>query len=139
MSDLKSSRMTPQRKLILEELRLARSHPTADEIYARVKLRSPRISLGTVYRNLETLTAQGVIQKLDLCGGQRRFDCNADTHHHVRCIECGAVADALTDPSFAWKDHLKSAGDYAILGVKVEFVGICPKCRMQGEVSVESR
>ena len=56
-------RMTTQRRVILDELRSTGSHPTADQLYERVRRRLPRISLGTVYRNLEILAGQGVIQK----------------------------------------------------------------------------
>ncbi len=58
-------RRTLQREIILEELNRVPDHPTADQIYERVRRRLPRISLGTVYRNLELLAAQGVIQKLE--------------------------------------------------------------------------
>ena len=61
-------RMTQQRQVILEELRLCRSHPTADELYSRVRRRLPRISLGTVYRNLETLAERGLIRKMEVGG-----------------------------------------------------------------------
>jgi hypothetical protein len=49
-------RITKQRQLILEELKKVVTHPTADEIYRMVRERMPRVSLGTVYRNLETLS-----------------------------------------------------------------------------------
>ena len=52
----RTHRMTQQRKVILEELKNMNSHPGADEIYERVRKRLPRISLGTVYRNLEILS-----------------------------------------------------------------------------------
>ncbi|MBW2706713.1 MAG: transcriptional repressor, partial [Deltaproteobacteria bacterium] len=48
--------MTRQRQVILEELRKVDTHPSADEVYEMVRKRLPRISLGTVYRNLEILS-----------------------------------------------------------------------------------
>jgi Fur family ferric uptake transcriptional regulator len=57
--------MTRQRRVILEELRKVNTHPSADEIYEIVRKRLPRISLGTVYRNLEILSESGDIQKLE--------------------------------------------------------------------------
>jgi Fur family ferric uptake transcriptional regulator len=68
--------MTRQRKVILEEIRKTDSHPTADELYQRVRQRLPHVSLGTIYRNLETLAASGLIQKLEMGGSQKRFDGN---------------------------------------------------------------
>ena len=64
-------RKSRQRDLILEELRSVRKHLSADEVYALVRRKLPRISLGTVYRNLEVLTEMGEIQTLEL-GGQRQ-------------------------------------------------------------------
>ena len=122
------SRMTSQRRTILEELQAAPSHPTADEVYQRVRRRLPRISLGTVYRNLETLAARGLIRKLDVPGGQRRFDCNPEFHYHVRCTKCGAVKDVSLKIPISMDGLLEDAGGYELSGVTVEFLGVCPRC-----------
>ncbi len=124
----KFQRMTPQRKIILEELREARFHPTADEIYARVRLRLPRISLGTVYRNLESLAAQGTIRKLDMAGSQRRFDVNTELHHHIRCLRCGALEDVSVGLPYSWEEMLVDTHGYEIQGVHLDIWGFCPKC-----------
>ena len=60
--------MTRQRMVILDELRKVSSHPTADEVYEMVRKNLPRISLGTVYRNLEILSVMGLISKLEIDG-----------------------------------------------------------------------
>ena len=78
-------RVTRQRRVILEELRKLTSHPTAPALYEVVRRRLPRISLGTVYRNLELLARAGFIQRLDLQGAEARFDGNPEHHYHVRC------------------------------------------------------
>ena len=67
-------RNTRQRRIILEELRGVKSHPTAVEIFERVRRRLPKISLGTVYRNLDLLTRLGMIQKLEWSAGEARFE-----------------------------------------------------------------
>ncbi|MCJ7604005.1 MAG: transcriptional repressor, partial [Desulfobulbaceae bacterium] len=67
-------RMTKQRQVILEELRKVKTHPTADDMYQMLRKKMPKISLGTVYRNLEILSESGIIQKLDVGGTQKRFD-----------------------------------------------------------------
>lgn len=123
------SRMTVQRRMILEEVRSARSHPTADEIYDRVRQRLPRISLGTVYRNLEALASQGAIQRLDLSGVQRRFDHEPTQHYHIRCVECGSLRDVSLREGTALGALVEDACDFEILGARLEFLGICPECR----------
>lgn len=121
--------MTIQRRMILDELRASRSHPTADEIYDRVRRRLPRISLGTVYRNLETLASQGAIQRLDLAGVQRRFDHMTTPHHHIRCVRCGRLEDIVVGMSAPLEEIVRDARGFEILDVSLEFLGICPECR----------
>jgi len=121
--------MTRQRRVILDEIRQVRTHPTADEVYELVRKRLPRISLGTVYRNLETLSEWGLIQKLDLAGSQRRFDGNTNLHYHVRCTYCGRVDDLAIEPIGAIEQVMGTRGEYLITGYHLEFTGICPTCR----------
>ena len=84
---------TVQREAILAELRASRKHPTAEEIYTVLRSRMPQLSLGTVYRNLEQMSQAGVIRKLETAGKCKRFDGDLSLHHHIRCVECGAVED----------------------------------------------
>ena len=121
-------RMTRQRKVILEELCRLNNHPTADELYSIVRQRLPRISLGTIYRNLDVLTKAGLIRKLDIGGSQRRYDCVEDPHDHIRCTECGKVEDINVQSII---DIEKITGDmsgYHIKGHRLEFIGLCPDC-----------
>jgi len=123
------SRMTRQRQVILEELRKVRSHPTADTIYEMVRRRLPRISLGTVYRNLETLSESGVIRKLELGGAQKRFDGNPEDHYHVRCTNCGRLDDIPSVPISDIEDTFREACDYQITGHQLVLTGLCPNCK----------
>ena len=122
-------RMTRQRKVILEEVRsdLDR-HMTADEIYEEVRKRLPRISLGTVYRNLEILAELGAIQKLELSGSIKRFDGNPSRHYHIRCMRCGRVDNAPVAPLQQIEDKLYGATVFTIIGHRLEFEGFCPGC-----------
>jgi Fur family ferric uptake transcriptional regulator len=121
--------MTRQRKVILEEIRKTDSHPTADELYQRVRQRLPHVSLGTIYRNLETLAASGLIQKLEMGGSQKRFDGNLAAHHHVSCTACGHVTDVHIEPADGMDYSVLDAKGYDIAGHRVEFIGLCPECR----------
>jgi len=127
----KGFRMTRQRQIIIEELRKMHSHPTADEVYDRVRKRLPRVSLGTVYRNLETLSQSAVIQKLELAGPRRRFDGSLSDHYHVACVNCGKVEDVCVEPSRALEDSARLVSSYEILGHSVKFLGMCPICSKQ--------
>ena len=120
--------MTRQRKIILEEVRRVNTHPSADEIYEMVRLRLPRISLGTVYRNLEILSELGKIQKLQLSGALKRFDWDTSKHYHIRCVRCNRVDDAPIAPLNQIEDELYESTVFEIIGHNLEFVGLCPEC-----------
>lgn len=125
-------RLTPQRKVILEELRNTTAHPTADELYEKVRKRMPRISLGTVYRNLDMLSAQGVIQKLHFAESQMRFDGKTETHSHIYCIYCGKISDI--EAEFDLSELLRDLDtDYSVKGYILNFYGICPSCQNQNK------
>ena len=126
----KQLRMTPQRKILLEELRKLHTHPTADELYEVVRKRLPHISLGTVYRNLEILSRKGIIRKIELGGTQKRFDGDLEIHQHIRCTECGRIDDlpAGTAVTSCDMDLIEQTG-YEVIERRVEFIGICPDCR----------
>ncbi|MFH1102889.1 MAG: transcriptional repressor [Pseudomonadota bacterium] len=121
-------RMTRQRKLILEVLNKMGTHPSADELYDAVRMHLPRISLGTVYRNLEILSELGQIQKLELGGATRRFDWDTSKHYHIRCVECGRVDDAPLAPLQKIENELYGSTVFTIIGHRLEFTGFCPKC-----------
>jgi Fur family ferric uptake transcriptional regulator len=131
-----NQRMTSQRRVILEELRKVDTHPSANEVYKMVRKRLPRISLGTVYRNLELLSQTGYLQKLELGGTLKRFDGNPANHYHLSCIHCGRVVDAPADVDVAVEDNLENATNFKITGHKLELIGICPDC-LQKENSTQ--
>ena len=137
MNSNRLSRMTHQRQLILEEVRKTRSHLSADEIYARVRERLPRVSLGTVYRNLDILNSCGFIRRLEPGHPQMRFDGNTKEHYHVICTQCGRVRDACIEPTDNTLENLENAlgklTRYGIFGHKLEFMGLCPKCKSESK------
>jgi Fur family ferric uptake transcriptional regulator len=121
-------RMTPSRRAILDQVRRAGTHPTADEVYRAVRKELPRVSLGTVYRNLEILARHGLIRVVDDAGGQRRYDRTLEDHCHVRCRSCGRIEDFHLDPSCRMEDLIQEECDFNIEGCRVSFVGVCPDC-----------
>ena len=122
-------RMTKQRQTILEELRSVTSHPTADDMYEMVRQRLPRISLGTVYRNLEILAAEGVVKKIDVGGSKKRFDGNAETHYHLRCLQCGKVEDLAIPLVSGVEEKAASLSGYSVVAHSLVISGVCPDCQ----------
>ena len=121
--------MTSQRQVILEEVKKTCSHPTADEVYQLVRKRLARISLGTVYRNLEILADSGMIQKLEWAGTQKRYDGALEGHYHIRCLTCGRVEDIAMEPLSILDDVFGSIDHYEIMGYRLELIGRCSRCK----------
>ncbi len=122
-------RNTPQRKVILDELQKVTSHPTAIDVFALVRRRLPKVSLGTVYRNLELLARLGSIRKLELGGEQARFDATTEPHGHIRCVQCGRVDDFDAPPFDPLGGVADDLDGYQVLGCTIQYFGLCPHCK----------
>ena len=125
----KKTRMSKQRKVILEVLERSDNHPTADDVYHAVRKKLPRISLGTVYRNLEILSSSGSIRRVQLGGSQMRFDTCVEEHAHIRCLQCGRIDDVPFDPINPCEEEIQKHTGYRVMGRCIEFTGICPVCQ----------
>jgi Fe2+ or Zn2+ uptake regulation protein len=121
-------RETRQRQIILQELQSRRDHPSADMIYDAVREVLPRISLGTVYRNLELLHNMGLIEKIDAGSGQARYDGDVCCHCHTVCTVCGAIGDVPEDAILSFEYDARKVGLREITGHIVQFTGTCSKC-----------
>lgn len=122
-------RMTNQRETILKELRESMQHLSADELYERVKKVMPRISLATVYRNLEILSEAGIIAKLEISGRLKRFDHDVEEHDHIYCVQCHRVDNLEVDRHASHDVPEVSDKGYRITGYRLEVAGICPECQ----------
>jgi Fur family ferric uptake transcriptional regulator len=121
---------TTQRKIIFEELKKLKTHPTADELYTLVKKRLPTISLGTVYRNLDLLAETGKILKLELSGKKKRFDGNTSNHFHLRCAKCGNIKDINDDEMSEIDEKLNQLAEkLKVDGYRLELSGLCDSCK----------
>jgi Fur family peroxide stress response transcriptional regulator len=127
----RKTRMSKQRKVILQVLERSAGHPTADDIYHEVRKEIPHISLGTVYRNLEILSSSGKIRIVQLGGSQMHFDTCLEEHAHIRCLKCERIDDLPFDPFVPPEGEIQKRTGYRIVGRCVEFTGICPDCQQQ--------
>ena len=123
-----SLRMTRQRRLILKELLAPGNHPTADAVYRGVRMRMPNISLGTVYRNLEILSQAGMVRKLHIGPGQKRYERTQHSHYHARCVKCGYISDLPAEPFGDLEQTATENSGFDITGHELAFEGLCGKC-----------
>lgn len=129
----KKIRNTRQRTALLEVLEGTKTHPTAAWLFEKLKKNDPKISLGTVYRNLSLLATEGKIQVIKPENGADRFDATTQVHYHVECTACGKVADIeLSDEQIAVEDLYSKAelfSGYRLASHRLHFLGLCPKCQ----------
>ena len=119
-----------QRSAILKALRRRTDHPTAEEIFSSLKEELPRLSRGTVYRNLEQMAEAGMILKLEHSGKLRMFDGCPEPHCHLRCDNCGRVSDLLSGEYQTTLELLKSQAEKnGHRTFQLEFSGVCKNCR----------
>jgi Fur family peroxide stress response transcriptional regulator len=121
--------VTHQRLAIYEALLETRTtHPSAETIYKRVRRRYPTVSFNTIYKNLETLEALGVVQKVNILHSGARYDMPEQPHHHFICRGCEKIID-IFDPSF--RELRKPAvreNEFHIDEWIIQWTGLCEEC-----------
>ena len=127
---MKVTRQTKQRQAVLEVLRGTRTHPDAAWIFQEVRRSLPSISLGTVYRALDTLSQEGVVATIERAGERTRYDYKHADHHHVVCRGCHAIFDVDLGAASDVRPHdtFLPAG-FRVTEVVLEFHGLCADCQ----------
>jgi Fur family transcriptional regulator, peroxide stress response regulator len=121
-------KVTHQRLEIFRALLETKGHPTAEEVFTRIRHTLPTISIDTVYRTLTLFEEHDLIISVQCLHDKGRFDSNLSPHHHFICTSCKKIVD------FNWEefDHLQRPAAIQSLGKvlleKVEMRGICQEC-----------
>ena len=127
--DAPDLRLTPQRRAVLDVLRAAEDHPTAAEVFDRVRDVSPGIGPATVYRTLGRLVETGQALELTFGDGAARYDANTDRHDHVVCEGCNRAVDIDLPVPGELVGRLADETGFAISSYDLQFRGRCPDCR----------
>jgi Fur family transcriptional regulator, ferric uptake regulator len=123
---------------VYEAVAATKSHPTAEWVHARVRRWIPRVSLGTVYRNLQLLVADGRLRTWTR-GRTTRFDADLAAHDHFSCEACGLLVDLeRSRESFSSEKKLASRG-YLVRDRVLEFIGLCRSCRREKRIGGNPR
>lgn len=127
MSERTRTRETKQRRVVYETIKGTLSHPTADWIFEKVRTELPKISLGTVYRNLSVLKDEGTIR--EIYGNDRRahYDADLSPHAHFICSTCGQIWDVHNVPNVDWRTFKEMVG-CEVIDQCLEFHGRCSAC-----------
>jgi Fe2+ or Zn2+ uptake regulation protein len=130
MRDRTERRLTPQRQAVLDVLRASSDHPTAADLYDRVRTVTPSIGAATVYRSLGVLVESGLALELNLGHGvAARYDANTRRHDHVVCDACGRAVDVDLPVPDDLTVAVSERTGFAITGYSLQFRGLCPACQ----------
>lgn len=84
---------THPRMVLLRELTKSFEHPTAEQIHENIKEENPSISLGSVYRILDMLVDAGLIRRVSVRSGSKKYDGNLAPHGHIYCTKSDTIQD----------------------------------------------
>ncbi len=126
---VKKSRNTKQRTVILEILRKSGCHPTAEAIYQDARKVLPKISLGTVYRNLNFLREQGMVQEIRTNSeSSSLFEGKCAPHAHFHCTKCQAVFDIPLPHCLEELEWNGKADISLVNSLDLHVMGACREC-----------
>lgn len=119
-----------QREIVLDILKKSYEHPTAEEIFADARLVDQNISLGTVYRNLEILCEDQVIEKIPTPAGKDRYDFKKTEHSHAICEKCGQITDFDCPINIKkLQKDIKNQVNFELSQDEIRIIGICENCK----------
>ena len=120
-------RHTKQLKVVWEAVKDETSHPTADQIYEKVRATMPNISLGTVYRNLQKLVGEKKLKVLTM-GRIQHFDPMMGRHDHFICEECNRVYDILVPSRGKILSRSLPRKGFKVTSHQLSLYGVCKSC-----------
>ena len=120
-------RRTRQLSAVADVVNAAHDHPSADEVHRRVRHKLPRVSLGTVYRNLQKLVGDKRLKVLTL-GRSQRFDPMIDRHDHFICEKCNRVYDIVVKSGEKVLSPSLPRRGFRITSHQLTLYGICKSC-----------
>jgi Fe2+ or Zn2+ uptake regulation protein len=121
--------VTHQRQVVYQALKSMHGHPSPEEVYARVKVRIPAISLATVYKNIHLFIESGVFSEVSLHHGSLRVETNARAHYHLVCTECKSITDIDAEDLGIAAQARKLPGGFLAQRYAVDVLGLCAQCQ----------
>lgn len=128
VSEIQNLGLTKQREVVLQVIRDAHEHLTANEVFAAAKDMLPSISFATVYNSLRYLKDAGHIAEIQFGNGASRFDRMTHRHDHAICTKCGTLVDIEMEHP---QELIAKAAKYSKFKPEsLEFTlrGLCPDC-----------
>jgi Fur family peroxide stress response transcriptional regulator len=123
-------RITPQRLAVLRILAASEDHPTAEQVFAKVKTDFPTTSLATIYKTIALLKGLNEVLELGFPDGSNRYDGNKPfPHPHVICTTCRKIMDPKLMNLDELKEEISKKTGFRIEHHRLDFFGVCQECQ----------
>jgi Fur family transcriptional regulator, peroxide stress response regulator len=122
----KGMKVTPQRMAILEAISTLNNHPTAENIIDYIRKNNPNIATATVYKVLDALIENGLINKVKTEKDIMRYDAHLEKHHHLYSTDSDRIEDYADDElSEILEKHFEKKGipGFKIEDIKLQIIG----------------
>ena len=119
-------KVTPQRIAVLEVVLSLENHPDADRVIDYIRINFPHVSIGTVYKTLETFVKKGILKKVKTDNEVMRYDAIPDKHHHLYCAESDRIEDYYDDELIEIIENFlskKKIPNFKVEDVRVQLIG----------------
>ncbi len=124
-------RLTPQRVELVRLIAVSEGHPSAAQLYKKIKSRFPTMSHATVYKTLALLKEMGQVLEIDLRDDSHYDGNRPDPHPHLICMNCNKIVDGNLEIDHAAVRRLEKTSGYKIIRHQLAFYGLCPDCKEQ--------
>ncbi|HYA41886.1 MAG TPA: transcriptional repressor [Syntrophobacteraceae bacterium] len=122
------SRISSQRRAIIDYLASATSHPSARQIFHEVRKNHPNLSLATVYNTLGVLIRMSLIKVMQFDVTDNRYEPNVTPHINLICTSCGRIED-LEQGVPVQPEEIREKVGFEVLDSRLEYYGLCAKCK----------
>lgn len=120
----KGVKLTEQRKIIAKVMSSSKDHPDVDELYKRVSIIDPKISIATVYRTIKLFAEEGIVTKHGFKGGKARYEELSESHHdHLIDIKTGEIIEFVDDEIEKLQKKIAEKFGYDLVDHKLELYG----------------
>ncbi|BAZ65784.1 ferric uptake regulator family protein [Fischerella sp. NIES-4106] len=121
---------TRSQERILNLLKTVKQGISAQEIYVELRNRDQSMGLATVYRSLEALKLEGMVQVRTLANGEALYSLVQQDKHHLTCLQCGTSIPINQCPAHELEAQLQVTHNFKIFYHTLEFFGLCNQCHI---------
>jgi Fur family transcriptional regulator, peroxide stress response regulator len=122
-------RLTPQRVELVRLIAASEGHPSAVQLYAKIRTKFPTMSQATVYKTLALLKVMDQVLEIDLRDDSHYDGNRPHPHPHLICMQCNKIVDGDLELDPSSIISLEKTSGYQIVRPQISFYGLCPDCR----------